>query len=150
MKEQLRAVGIDLRIDNRPAGVLFGQVTRRRQFPHMVMFGWQMSPLTLGHTFWHSSLIPTPANNWEGQNGPGWRHAENDKLLDQIVEEIDTAKRIALLKKQQEIWAEELPVIPLYFRLSLTTSNKKLTHVKPTGLSGAYINWNSEQWGWSQ
>ena len=150
MKEQMRAVGIDLRIDNRPAGVLFGQTTRRRQFPHMVMYAWLMQPLTLPHSFWNTDQIPTPANNFEGSNYPGWRNAENDKLNNDILQEIDTAKRVAMLKKQQEIWAEELPAIPLYFRLSLTTANKRLSNVKPAGLSGTYINWNSETWAWSQ
>ncbi|MDI6771204.1 MAG: peptide ABC transporter substrate-binding protein, partial [bacterium] len=150
IKEQLKAVGIDLRIDNRPAGVLFGTITARRQFPHLVMYAWLMSPTSLGNTLWHSGQVPSAANNWEGQNYPGFRHAENDKLIDQIFTEIDTAKRVALLRKQQEIWAEELPSIPLYFRLHLTTSNKKLTNVKPTGLSGTYINWNSQTWEWKQ
>jgi peptide/nickel transport system substrate-binding protein len=150
MKESMRAVGIDLKIDNRPAGVLFGQVTRRRQFPHMVMYAWLMSPLTLPHVFWNADQIPTAQNNWEGSNYPGWRQAENDKLNNDILQEIDSAKRVALLKKQQEIWAEELPAIPLFFRLSLTTSNKRLQNVKPAGLSGTYINWNSETWGWQQ
>lgn len=150
IKEQYRAVGVDLRIDNRPAGVLFGQTTRRREFPHMVMYAWVMNPLTLPHSFWNSDQIPTAANNWEGSNYPGWRNAENDKLNNQILEEIDTAKRVALLKKQQELWVEDLPVIPLYFRLQLNTSNKKIQNVKPAGLSGTYINWNSETWAWSQ
>jgi len=150
IKEQMRAVGIDLKIDNRPASVLFGQVTARRLFPHMVMYAWLMAPTSLGNTLWHSSQIPTAANNWEGQNGPGWKNADNDKLLDQITNEIDAAKRVALLKKEQEIWADELPAIPLYFRLALNTANKKITNVKPTGLSGTYINWNSQEWAWSQ
>jgi peptide/nickel transport system substrate-binding protein len=150
LKEQMRAVGIDLRIDNRPASVLFGQTTARRQFPHMVMYAWLMSPQTLGNTFWHSTQIPTAANNWEGQNYPGWKNAENDKIMDQITTEIDTAKRIAMLKRQQEIWTDELPAIPLYFRLALNTANKRITPVKPTGLSGTYINWNSREWGWTQ
>ncbi len=150
MKNQLKDVGIDLRIDNRPASVLFGQVTRLRQFPHMVMYGWVMSPITLGSSFWHSGQIPSPANNFEGQNQPGWRNAENDKLVDQIVAELDTAKRIQLLRRHQEIWVEELPAIPLFFRLDLTTSKKALKNVKPAGLSGTYITWNSEQWAWAE
>ncbi|MCL6551839.1 MAG: peptide ABC transporter substrate-binding protein [Firmicutes bacterium] len=150
MKEQLRQIGIDLRIDNRPASVLFGQVTRQRQFPHMVMYAWLMTPESLPHFFWHSNQVPTPQNNWEGSNYPGWRHAENDRLCDAAAQEIDAAKRIELIKRQQEIWAEELPAIPLYFRLSLTTAHKRLAPVKPAGLAGTYINWNSHEWAWVQ
>ena len=150
MKESMRAVGIDLRIDNRPAGVLFGQTTRHREFPYMVMYAWVMSPLTLPHSFWNTDQIPTAQNSWEGSNYPGWRNAENDKLNNEILQEIDAGKRVALLKKQQEIWAEELPAIPLYFRLQLNTANKRLQNVKPAGLSGTYVNWNSQEWGWTQ
>lgn len=149
LREQFRAVGVDLKIDNRPAGVLFGQITRRREYPHLVMYAWLMSPSTLPSPLWHSNQIPTAANNWEGNNIPGWRNAENDKLSDEIGQEIDTAKRIAMFKKQQAIWAEDLPSIPLYFRLHLNTSNKKITNVRPAGLAGTYINWNSETWKWA-
>lgn len=150
MKDQLKAVGLDLRIDNRPASVLFGQITARRQFPHMVMYAWLMTPASLGDTMWKSDQIPTAANNWEGQNYPGFRHEENDRLLTQIQNEIDTVKRVAMLKRQQEIWAEELPAIPLYFRLHLTTSPKTVRGVSPAGLAGTYINWNSSAWVWTQ
>jgi peptide/nickel transport system substrate-binding protein len=150
MKESMRTVGIDLRIDNRPAGVLFGQTTRQRQFPHLVMYAWLMSPVTLPHSFWNSDQIPTQQNNWEGSNYPGWRNAENDKLNSSILLEVDAAKRVALLKRQQEIWSDELPAIPLFFRLQLNTASKRLTNIKPAGLSGTYINWNSQQWGWQQ
>lgn len=148
IREHLKAVGIDLRIDNRPAGVLFGQVTRRRTFPHMVMYNWNFSPLTLGPPLWHSGQIPTAANNWEGQNVPGWRHADNDRFLDQIAEELDVTKRIQLLRRQQELWAEELPSIPLFHGLSLTTSKKALKNVRPGVLGG--ILFTSEGWEWGQ
>ncbi len=145
IKDQLRAVGIDLRIDNRPASVLVAQVIRRRQYTHMIMFATFYSPLTLP-IGWHSDQIPSQANNWEGANSNGWRHPENDRLIDQIVEELDAVKRVQLMRRQQEIWAEELPSIPLYFRMSLTTSKKGLRNIKP----GPWVNWNSEMWEWAQ
>ena len=44
--------------------------------------------------------------------------------------------------------AEDLPVIPLYFRLYLTTSKRALRNVRPGGFSG--ITWNAPEWGWAQ
>jgi hypothetical protein len=38
----------------------------------------------------------------------------------------------------------------LYFRLQLNTASKRLQNIKPAGLSGTYINWNSQEWGWTQ
>ncbi|MGH2406230.1 MAG: ABC transporter substrate-binding protein, partial [bacterium] len=148
LREHLKAVGVDLRIDNRPAGVLFGQVTRRRTFPHMAMYNWNFNPLTLGPPLRHSDHIPAVANNREGQNVPGCRHAENDRLLDQIAEELDVTKRIQLLRRQQEIWADEVPSIPLFHGLSLTTSKKTLRNVRPGVIGG--ILFRSEGWEWAQ
>lgn len=102
----------------------------------------------LGTNLFHSSQIPTEANNREGSNHMGWRNAENDRILDQISQELDETKRAQLLRRQQELVAEDLPVISLYFRLYLTTSKKALRNVKPGGFSG--IIWNAPEWGWAQ
>lgn len=144
IKDQLRQVGIDLTIDNRPASVLFGQVTTRRTYPHLVMYAWVSSPITHFRTIWHSKEIPTAANNYVGQNTPGYKNPEVDKLLEAADEELDEAKRAALLKKVQELWAEDLPSLPLYFRLELNVSKKGLKNYRPRGIGAP--TWNAEQW----
>lgn len=48
IQEQLRAVGIDLRIDNRPASVFIGVITRRRQFPYLALYSTLFSLESLG------------------------------------------------------------------------------------------------------
>ncbi len=146
MKDQLKQVGIDLKINNVPASVLVGTIIRRRQY-QMTMYSNFFGPMTLG-SFFHSNQIPSETNSYEGGNHMGWRNPENDRILEQISEELDEAKRIQLLRRQQELVAEDLPVIPLYFRLYLTTSKKALRNVKPGGFSG--IMWNAPEWAWSQ
>jgi len=146
MREQLKEVGIDLRIDNRPASVFLGTIAPRRQFPHMAIIGSLFTPESLAFERWHSSQIPSAANNWEGQNRPGWRNAEVDRIMEQVIGELDAAKRNTLLKRQQELLAEEIPSLSLYFRLSLTTMRKSVRNVKPTGLGGYYIPWNAWEW----
>jgi peptide/nickel transport system substrate-binding protein len=150
MKEQLKQVGIDLRIDNRPASVFLGPIINRRQYPHMALYGSLFSPETLPFNRFHSAQIPTVQNNWEGDNRVGWRNAENDRIWEQAISELDEQKRIALLRRQQEIFAEELPSLPLYFRLSRTTAHRKLLGVRPTGLAGSYLAWNSWEWRWDE
>ncbi len=146
VKEQLKQVGIDVRIDNRPASVFFGEVAPKRRYPHLAMYTTVFSPETTGFDRFHSSQIPSAQNNWEGNNRVGWRNVEVDKLMEQIIGELDETKRVALLKRQQEIFAEELPSLPLFFGLSLTTMRKDVRNVKPTGLSGTYLPWNAWQW----
>lgn len=148
MKEQLRQVGIDVRIDNRPAGVFFAAWVPRRQFPHMAMYASLFTPESVPFDRFHSKEIPTAANAWSGNNRVGWRNAENDQIWDQIINEIDEQKRNALIRRQQEIFAEDLPSLPLYFRLNLTTYPKAVRNVKPVGLGTYYLPWNIWEWKW--
>lgn len=147
MQAHLKEVGVDLKINNVPASVLIGRVIRFREY-QMTMYSNFFPATALGANLFHSSQIPTEANNREGSNHMGWRNAENDRILDQISQELDETKRAQLLRRQQEIVAEDLPVISLYFRLYLTTSKKALRNVKPGGFSG--IIWNAPEWGWAQ
>lgn len=149
MKEQLKAVGIDLRIDNRPASVFLGPVVSRRQYPHLAMYASLFSPELNEIDRFHSSQIPSEANSWQGNNRTGWRHAENDRLWQQLSAELDESRRVALFRRQQEIFAEELPSLPLYFRLSLTTNMKAIRNIRPTGLGTFYIPWNAWEWAWA-
>ncbi len=150
IKEQLKQVGIDLRIDNRPASVFLGPIISRRQYPFLAMYGSLFTPESIPFNRFHSSQIPSEANAWQGDNRTGWRHAENDRIWEQLISELDEQKRIALFRRQQEILAEELPSLPLYFRLSLTTNVKALRNVRPTGLGSYYIPWNSWEWAWGE
>jgi peptide/nickel transport system substrate-binding protein len=149
IKELLKAVGIEITIDNRPASVFFGSIVTRRQWPQLAEWATLFTPETLPYPNFHSSQIPSAANNWEGSNRGGWRNAENDRLSELANVELDPDKRAALIRKQQEIYAAELPSLSMYFRLNLTTAKKTLKNVRPVGLGGFYINWNAQEWGWS-
>ena len=148
IKEQLRQAGIEVRIDNRPASVFFGTYTTRRQFPHMALYASVFTPEDVPSDRFHSNDIPSQANSWSGNNRVGWRNAENDKVWEQIIAELDVEKRTALLKKQQELFAEDLPSLPLYFRLDLSTYPKTLRNAKPVGLGSYYLTWNVWEWKW--
>jgi peptide/nickel transport system substrate-binding protein len=146
MKEQLRQVGIDLRIDNRPASVFFGVMTPRRQFSHIAMYASLFTPESIPFDRFHSTQIPSAQNAWEGNNRVGWRHPENDKVMESLISELDPQKRIALFRRQQEIFAEELPSLSLFFRLDLTTFPKAMQNVHPVGLGSYHLPWNIWEW----
>lgn len=150
VKEQLKGVGIEIKIDNRPSSVFFGTITPRRQFPHFAMATAVFSPQDTGFDRFHSTQVPSAENNWEGNNRSGWRNAENDRLMEQIITELDAAKRNALLQRQQVLFAEELPSLPMFFGLALTTARKEIRNVKPVGLAETYLPWNAWQWVWGE
>ncbi len=150
IREQLRAVGVDVRIDNRPSSVFLGTIVPRRQFPHLAMYTSVFSPESTAFDRFHSSQIPSAANNWEGNNRAGWRNAESDRLMEQLATELDPDRRNALLRRHQEVFAEDLPALPLYFGLSLTTARREIRGVRPTGLVGSFLPWNAWQWAWEE
>jgi len=133
LQSQWRALGIDVRIRNEPARVFFGQTVTQRKYPGLAMFAWISSPESVPRTTLHSEMIPTKENNWSGQNYTGYRNPEMDELVDGIEVELDRAKRKALWSRLQRIYAEELPVIPLFFGANAYILPKWLKGVEPTG-----------------
>ncbi|HBG43371.1 MAG TPA: peptide ABC transporter, partial [Firmicutes bacterium] len=87
-------------------------------------------------------------NAYAGQNRPGWRNAKSDELSRAILKELDEKKRIALFHEHQALWSEELPSIPLYFRVDVSAAHKNLQNVKPTG-NTTPITWNVQNWSWA-
>ena len=73
-----------------------------------------------------------------------------DKLCHAIPTELDQAKRVTMLKRTQAILADEVPVLPLYFRVDVTSIKKGFQNWKPTGLGQSQITWNAFQWAWAQ
>jgi peptide/nickel transport system substrate-binding protein len=145
LQSQWRQVGIDVRIRNEPARVYFGETVQKRKFTAMAMFAWLSAPESVPRTTLHSSEIPTEANNWSGQNYTGFADAEVDSLIEQIEVELDRDRRKELWRRLQHIYAEALPVIPLYFRANPYIFPRWLKGVEPTGHLVTTTNW-IERW----
>jgi peptide/nickel transport system substrate-binding protein len=133
LQSQWKAAGIDVRINNEPARVFFGETITKRKFQAMAMFAWISSPESVPRTTLHSDSIPSEENNWGGQNYTGYVNPEMDELLEQIELELDRDKRKVLWNRLQNIYATELPALPLYFRANSFIMPKWLTGVQPTG-----------------
>jgi len=145
LQNQWRRLGIDIRIRNEPARVFFGDTVAKRKFSAMAMFAWISAPENVPRTVLHSDQIPTAANGWAGQNDTGFKNPEMDQLLDAIERELDRTKRKAMWRRLQEIYAEELPALPLYFRSEAHIWPLWLEGVVPTGHQDASTLW-VEHW----
>ncbi|MEK9671420.1 MAG: peptide ABC transporter substrate-binding protein [Rhodospirillaceae bacterium] len=133
LQSQWKAVGIDVKIKNEQARVYFGETVRQRKYTGLAMYAWLSAPESVPRGQVHSAHIPTAANNWAGQNYPGFHNEEMDDLIEKIEVELDKTKRKAMWRRLQEIYATELPVIPLYFRAEAYIMPKWLTNIRPTG-----------------
>lgn len=133
LQSQWKQAGIDVRIRNEPARVFFGETVGKRKFSAMAMFAWISSPENIPRTTLHSDEIPAEENGWAGQNNTGFRNAAMDKLLDDMEVVCEGEANQALWNRMQALYAEELPVIPLYFRANAFIQPKWLEGVVPTG-----------------
>ena len=145
LQSQWKRLGIDVRIRNEPARVFFGQTVTERKFTGLIMYAWFSAPEGVPRTTLHSAHIPSPDNNFAGQNYTGFKNAEMDDLLEAIEVELDRPKRKKMWHRLQEIYATELPVIPLYFRAEPYILPKWLKGLEPTGHQNPSTLW-VENW----
>jgi peptide/nickel transport system substrate-binding protein len=145
LQQQWRQIGVDMRISNMPASVLFGDFYRLSRF-QTVLIGIAMGP-DPDHTFrLHSKYIPIRGG--KGRNAIVYDNPEVDRLLDAGVREIDQTKRKAIYAKLQEVLVVDLPHLPIYHYVGITGVNARLQGYTPNSnvVDGS---WNSNTW-WMQ
>ena len=133
LQSMWRDVGVDLRIRNQPARVLFGQTLQERRFTDMAMFAWFSAPENIPRTTMHSDMVPTEDNGFSGQNYTGYNNPEMDETVEALRVQCGDQEQTALWNRLQTIYAEDLPVLPLYFRSNPYIMPKWLRGVTPTG-----------------
>lgn len=148
LQAQWKVVGIEVKIQNQPARAYFGDTLPSRKF-EMGMFAWVLSPTSGCEGLYTGDSIPTPQHR-EGQNYSGYKNDEVTKLCHEVEEEFDESKRAQMLRRAQELWAEDLPVLPLYLRSDFIARKASLQNYKPTGTGDAPITWNATTWRWAR
>ena len=137
LQSMWQRVGIDVRIENEPARVFFGETLTKRRFTGMGMFAWISSPEIVPRSTLHSEEIPTEANGWSGQNYTSFANARMDELIDAIEITLDRDAREVLWHELQRLYATELPALPLYFRSDAHIWPRWLDGVEPAGHQAA-------------
>jgi peptide/nickel transport system substrate-binding protein len=145
LQSNLKNACVEVTIRNEPPRTLFGETLKKRSFTGMVMYAWTSNvtdtPLrTLG-----SSQIPTAANNYGGANFPGFSDAGMDADIAAAEGELDPAKRKQIWADMQRIYAEQLPVLPLFFRSDAHVTPLWLQGYAPTGQADPSSDW-AENW----
>jgi peptide/nickel transport system substrate-binding protein len=146
IQSQMRQVGIDLRLKPEPPRI-FSEALNRRTFTGLAMYAWVERPQGVPRSTLHSEEIPTAKNGWSGQNYPGYANPAMDKVLDAAERELDVGKRRAEFAEILRLYADDLPVLPMYFRVDAFVIPKPLKGVRPTGHQNSSTLW-IEQWRW--
>jgi peptide/nickel transport system substrate-binding protein len=147
MQSEWRRIGVETTIRNEPARTLFGETLKHRAFKGLAMFAWISAIESTPRQTLSSGQIPTAANNWGGGNYPGFRDATMDADIDAMERELDPEKRRPLWAEMQRIYAEQLPVLPLFYGADAHVWPLWLKGVDPTGLQVSTLraeNWHTE------
>lgn len=145
LQSNWKAACIEVRIKNEPARTLFGETMKKRQYAGLAMYAWSSAVNTSPRRTLASDNIPTEANAWGGANYIAFSHRRMDELIAEVETELDPARRKAQWAEMQRIYAEELPVLPLFFRSDAHVVPKWLKGYTPTGHSDWSSFW-SELW----
>ena len=145
LQNQWKASCVEISIKNEPPRTLFGETLKKRQFTGMVMYGWSSAVTEGPRRTLHSSQIPTAANNWGGSNSVAFNNPRMDALIEQAETELKPASAKLLWAEMQKIYADQLPVLPLYFRAEPHVVPKWLAGYRPTGHGDYSVLW-SENW----
>lgn len=146
IQSQLRQVGIEVRLKAETPRIFFDAMGKRT-YSGLGMYAWVQRPEGVPRSSLHSKEIPSAANGWSGQNYPGYANPEMDAALDAAERELDVVKRRALFAEIQKLAADDLPSLPLFFRVDPFVIPKPLKGVTPTGTLNSSTLW-VEQWRW--
>ena len=150
-EQNLAECGVLLIRQHVPAAFWFGDTTglKRRDF-ELGAYAWVGEADPKGQTLYACNQIPTPKNNWEGQNVMGWC---NQKASDAIVQANNTLKREDRVKAYdifEQEFGKDMVSLPLFQRAEAQAWSNKLEGLKvdPTeyGTASA-INWKMSDGG---
>lgn len=132
LQSQWQAVGVTVTLRLLSPRVFFSELLHR-QLPSMALFAWPTAPQQPPRSTLHSSQIPSAATAGAGYNVAGYRNPEADRLIEAIEIEFDDDRRARLWSRLQTLYAEDLPALPLFFRVEPHVLPAWLDGVSPTG-----------------
>lgn len=121
-----------------PDGLLF-----QRQF-ELVQFAWISSADPRGFELWSCSGIPSQLNNWTGSNLPGWCSRDANQAIISATTQLDWSLRRDAYVRHQQLFSQELPVLPLFQRLTVVMNRPNLRGLRPDPI--APVTWNIAEW----
>ncbi len=136
---------VDIVIKNEPARSLFGETTKKRTYTGMVMYAWSSAVNESPRKTLFSDQTPTAANNYGGANYIAMADKTMDADIARAETELDPAKQKPIWAEMQKIYAEQVRVLPLFFRAEPYVVPKWLKGFTPTGHGDSSALW-AEDW----
>ena len=145
IQDYWKQIGVKAEIEVMPPNVLFdNNHFYRREWPGGILFAWISSPTSL-QALWKSEEIPTEENGWAGQNIAGYSNPVADKMINKMEKTMSEKRRQAYALELLKVWTDDIPSIPLWYRLNVATWKTNIKGIKPTGAMHP-DSWNCWEW----
>jgi peptide/nickel transport system substrate-binding protein len=136
-QNQMKAIGVDIRINNSPSTDVFGERLPGGDFD-IADFAWVGGPFTSGNT----SIYKCDG----GQNYGKFCNPEVDRLLDQANAELDEAKAAALWNQIDQLVTDNMVTMPLFQKDNFIAYRNTYGNIGDNP-SQEGIFWNAATWG---
>jgi peptide/nickel transport system substrate-binding protein len=150
LQGQLKAVGIDLQINNVASSVLFGKwadnAPRARGNFDILLYstGPKIDPDPHLYGYFHSSQIPTEENGGKGANYSRYSNPEVDTVLGAARNSPDLGTRRAEYQKMAQLIAQDLPHLMLYARLNINVFRSNVAGYTVNAWEN--LTWDTQNW----
>ncbi|MGI4941860.1 MAG: peptide ABC transporter substrate-binding protein [Janthinobacterium lividum] len=145
MQNWWKAIGVEVSIANQPPRGFFGELMRKRAYTGLAEYNDNVQIGLVPTLTYGTVAIPTPANNYSGQNWAGFSDPRMDSDMAQAETELDPAKQKTLWADMQRVYATDIPELPLYFRTDPDILPPWLRGYVATGRED-YVSFWAENW----
>jgi ABC-type transport system substrate-binding protein len=144
-EQQLADCGVRLVRLHAPASWVFGDTTglARRDF-EIAAFAWVSGPDPGGLPLYRCEAIPSPNNDWSGQNYMGWCNPQADEAIERANAFLEF-DRLAPYRAFQSAFTEDAVSLPLFSRPEVFAYRPDLEGVRLAEGEPLYT-WNAAEW----
>ena len=94
----------------------------------------------------YSAEVPTPENNFRGNNRVRYASAELDTLLDRYFTTIPKPERLQALGRVAQHMTEQLVIMGIFYTVEPAMVNNRLTGITSRKVENARHPWNAHEW----
>ncbi|HYP49399.1 MAG TPA: ABC transporter substrate-binding protein, partial [Pyrinomonadaceae bacterium] len=135
IQDSLKAVGINVEIATLEENTLRDQLKQGQfQMTTAQWIGGNQDPIFLRDLF-DSDEFPDKKPN--ARNRSRYANAEFDKIVREAVNTTDKAKAAQLYARAQEIVANDLPYLPLWYPANMVIASKRLDNIKNVSINAS-------------
>jgi len=140
IQAELRDVGIEVLLRSAEFGTFYSDITRGAFQMYLLRWiGSNQDPYVFDYAYFSAMFPP------KGANRGRYTNPRIDTLLTEASAEIDEVKRRALYLQVQQILADDLPSIPLWYPDNVVIHASRLTGVTPNA-GGSFDFLRSAEW----